>query len=142
MKIGLDIHGVIDRYQEVFIPLTQYWAARGFEIHIITGQERSESEPGVRELGIVFTHFHSIVDWHRSLGTHMWKRTDGGGWWMERDVWTMTKGEIASAFHLDLHFDDQLEYAEAFPSYCTFIWVRDNFEMTNRLLTATTRGIP
>ena len=128
LKIGLDIHGVIDKYPDLFAKISKNLVKSGNEVHIITGQERSKTESQVHKLGITFTHFHSIIDWHRKYHTHMWTRSDKEGWWMERQTWLSTKGTIASLRKLDIHFDDQIEYAEFFPVSCTFVWVRDNFD--------------
>ena len=119
---------MIDKYPKLFSAWSQLWVSNGFEVHILTGQEQDRTEEKVREFGVVFTHFHSIVDWHQKLGTHMWMRNDKKGWWMERETWLETKGGIADGYKLDIHFDDQIEYAEFFPKSCTFVWVRDNFD--------------
>jgi len=130
MRIGLDIHSTADRYPELFAELSQKWVELGHEVHIITGQERSLAEPQVHNCNVKFTHFYSIVDWHKEQGTPVYERTDKSGVWMDRGTWLKSKGDYALKVGLDLHFDDQIEYAEFFPMNCTFIWVRDNFDTT------------
>ena len=58
----------------------------------------------------------------------MYTRSDKKGWWMDREIWLKTKGEIARINDINVHFDDQLEYAKYFPDNCTFIWVRNEFD--------------
>lgn len=128
MKIGLDIHGVIDKYSDQFKVLTNEWISLGYEVHIVTGQERAATESAVLELGIQFTHFHSIIDLHKEWETPMYTRSDKEGWWMDRETWLETKGRIAIQNAIDIHFDDQLEYAKYFPTTCTFVHVQDNFD--------------
>ena len=61
LKIGLDIHGVIDTYPEKFKMLSCALVQYGAEVHVITGVKR---DAGVDKLltdaGIQFTHlfFH------------------------------------------------------------------------------------
>lgn len=127
MKVGLDIHEVIDKFPEIFIPLTEKWVNRGDEVHILTGQSLDEVKSNLQD--IHYTHFFSIVDHHKKIGTSMWNDDPRGkGWWMDRDVWMRTKGQYAKGSGLDIHFDDSLEYAEYFPSTCTFVWVQDSID--------------
>ena len=128
MNIGLDFHEVIDKFPEIFATLSNYWLQENHEIHIVTGQERSVIEPKVHALNIKFTHFFSIVDWHKGQGTPMYTRSDKKGWWMSRDTWLQSKARYASRAGLDIHFDDQLDYAKYFPNCCTFIHVKECFD--------------
>jgi hypothetical protein len=45
MKIGLDIHGVIDLYPEYLSHLATVWISKGYEVHIVTGQELDHVQP-------------------------------------------------------------------------------------------------
>jgi hypothetical protein len=131
MKIGLDVHKVIDKYPRLFSLATHKWLDLGWEIHIVTGQERSVVEPELHGLNVVFTHFFSIVDYHLEVGTEMWDDDPrGSGWWMHKEDWLPSKGRYARQAGLDVHYDDSIEYAQFFPDTCTFIWVRNNFEKT------------
>ena len=129
MKIGLDVHKVIDKYPDIFEEYSGEWNASGHEIHIVTGQERSVVEPLVHSLNITFTHFYSIVDYHKKIGTKIWQDDKRGpGVWMAPEDWLPSKGIYARDVGLDFHFDDSLEYAKYFPSTCSFVLVRDGFE--------------
>ena len=128
MKVGLDIHGVVDRYPELFSKLSEKWVGRGWEVHIVTGQEWEKAEPTVAKAFIQHTHHFSIVDHHRKLGTPMYQRTDKEGWWMDRELWARSKGDYAASVGLDLHFDDYIGYAQYFPKCCTYVIVQSGFE--------------
>jgi len=123
MEIGIDIHNVIDRYPVLFKELSYRWRDNGHKIHIITGQEWEDAEPIVKRFGILYDYHFSIVDHHKKLGTEMYKRSDRKGWWVDNLTWNRSKGDYATANKIDLHFDDQVEYAEYFPNYCTFVLV-------------------
>jgi len=130
MDIGLDIHGVIDRYPNFFREMSIRWKNDGHTIHIITGQEWAKASKDVEEAGILYDKSFSIVDYHKEFGTKMWQ-DDKGTWWMSPEEWVQSKGMYAKEFHIQIHFDDSIEYAEHFPSYCTFIHVpRAGFGMT------------
>ena len=44
------------------------------------------------------------------------------GWWMPDKVWEESKGRYAESALLEVHFDDQVEYKEAFwPYHCFFV---------------------
>ena len=128
MLIGLDIHGVIDRFPETFCKLSERWVKNGHEVHIVTGQEWEAVRTTVDTHGIQYTHHYSIVDHHKNIGTPMYTRSDKDGWWMDKDIWMRSKGDYAMYADLDIHFDDSVEYAKYFPSSCTYVIVpRKNF---------------
>ena len=65
MKIGIDIHGVLDT-NTFSAEMAKLFVAAGHEVHIITGAQFSErvkakfSEMGIEE-GVHYTHFFSIA---------------------------------------------------------------------------------
>ena len=129
MKIGLDIHGVIDTYPEMFRDLTLKWKNEGHEVHIITGEPYKTASPTVIENGVCYDEFFSIVDHHVKVSAPSLRQDDKGHYWVDRPVWLATKGDYARRVGLDVHFDDQIEYAEYFPKHCSFIYVpKTNFE--------------
>ena len=123
MQIGLDIHGVIDKFPEQFRELSKMWDEQGHRIHIVTGQEWDIALPQVHEAGIVFHEHYSIVDRHQLLSTEMYERTDKEGWWMNDMDWNSSKGNYAMANGLDIHFDDSFIYGEYFPLFTTYVRV-------------------
>jgi len=122
MKIGLDLHGCIDKYPIIFRQLSNKLYESGHEIHVITGQEWDKVEPEVEKACIQFTHHFSIVDYHKALGTEMWKN-DKGTWQMDEKDWVRSKGDYIHREHIDIHFDNSWEYAIFVPDFCTFILV-------------------
>jgi hypothetical protein len=124
MRIGLDLHGVIDRFPHEFALITRRWVdICGHEVHIVTGEGWATAE---RQMdGFRYTHRFSIVDHHRAIGTKM--ELKESGWWMPQDEWDRTKGDYAQRVGLSVHFEDTLRYAPWFPPSCTFIHVGRNF---------------
>ena len=134
MNIGLDIHGVIDQYPDLFERLCYEWASRGHIIHIITGEPKETARPATDDL--IFQHFFSIVDHHIEQQTPSLRCDENGHYWVSREEWVSTKGIYAKQVGLDIHFDDQVEYAPYFPKHCTFIYVpKKGFEKVLDLIT-------
>lgn len=129
LKIGLDLHGVIDLYPALFSRMSKNLANEGAEIHIITGQEKEKIIPKLEKYQITYDHLFSIVDYHFERGTEMWKDCKGT-WWMDERFWLRSKGDYMDRAHIDIHFDDSFEYAKFVPPFCTFILVpKTNFEL-------------
>ena len=136
MKIGIDIHGVLDTYTDKFAQLTEAWVKEGYQIHIITGEPEETAKRPLLDANIRFHYFFSIVDYHILNKTPSLRLDDKGHYWVDRNVWLATKGDYARRQSLDLHFDDQIEYAEYFPKDCTFIYVPTiNFDKILDILT-------
>jgi hypothetical protein len=128
MRIGLDFHGVIDRFPDEISILTKRWINLGHQIYIVTGESEITATVKVEALHVPYTHFFSIVDYHKGIGTPMELRDSG--WWMDQETWDRTKGDYATVAGLHFHFEDTLKYAPWFPSSCTFVHVGSNFVST------------
>jgi nicotinate-nucleotide adenylyltransferase len=126
MKLGLDIHGVLDANPEFFKPLCLALVAGGSEVHLITGAMRNSElcvdllKMGFLE-GVHYTHFFSIADHHSELGTEMWFDKKGRPYINDED-WNVTKGHYAQKVGLTEHWDDSQDYEASFKenSQCEF----------------------
>lgn len=114
MKFGLDLHGIIDRYPEIFSVLSKALVQAGHEIHIITGPSWTpELEAEILGYGIVWTHHCSIIDYRASQGTPVSFDIEGRGW-MDTEVWDRTKAEYCAEVGIDMHIDDSEVYGKYF----------------------------
>ena len=114
MKIGLDIHGVCDANPKFFSELTKLFIEAGHEIIIITGRMKDHGAlEELEELGISYTKFYSIVDYHIEKGEKMWYDENGNPW-IDDDVWNKTKAEICKNENVDFHIDDSSIYGDFF----------------------------
>jgi len=125
IKIGLDIHGVIDTLPFLAV-LSEVLVTNGHEVHIITGapwsavSDGTYTHEGISDYlinhGFIkdknFTHFFSIVDYHNSIGTQV--TCDVNGCWLENDIWNKTKAEYCERMGINLHLDDSMTYAKLF----------------------------
>jgi len=114
LKFGFDLHGVLDRKPAEFSALTQTLVEAGHEVHVITGSHwRQELEDQIRwTLGIHFTHFFSIADYHRELGTPMTYKN--GEPFLDDYLWNRTKGDYCKDEGIFLHIDDSEHYGRHF----------------------------
>ncbi len=114
MKIGLDIHGVCDANPKFFAELSKLFVEAGHEVIIITGKMKSHGAVDeIKELGISYTKFFSIVDYHLENGTEISFDSNGNPW-INDDIWNRTKAEICEKEKIDFHIDDSSIYGEYF----------------------------
>lgn len=115
MKIGLDLHGIVDTCPEFFGELTRLFVAAGHEIHISTGSHIKEGrvEEKLKEMGIHYTHLFSIADYHKEKGTVMSYDKEHMPWIKDED-WNKTKGDYCKEHGIDIHIDDTKRYANYF----------------------------
>ncbi len=113
MKIGLDLHHVIDHDPKFFSKLSAAIIAAGGEIHILTGSEISEkiiSE--LKNYGMVWTKLFSIADYYKAQpGVKMWRDKEGRPWVSDLE-WNCAKGLYAEQEGLDIVLDDTPIYGE------------------------------
>jgi len=119
MKLGLDIHGVIDSNPESFAFLSQSVLAAGGEVHIITGGSWTpELESLVRDSGVAWTAAFSVYDYLVDSGVgSIGKIRFPDGTIQDKfdsDLWDSIKGGYCKYKEIDLHIDDTESYAKYF----------------------------
>jgi len=112
-RIGFDIHGVIDDNPPLFSTIIKEFKLLGYEIHILTGSLPTKKIiDELKSYDIEYDHLFSILGYHKSKGTKMWK--DKRGWWVDDDIWNRTKGEYCKENNLKFHLDDTKIYGKYF----------------------------
>lgn len=110
MKIGLDIHGVIDENKKFFSELTQLLVANGHEIHVITGPRlTTRLVEELTEFGIAYTHLMSITDYLISKNTPI-EWDDRGNPHVDHYTWDRVKADYCLEHRIDMHIDDSDAY--------------------------------
>lgn len=111
MKIGLDIHGVIDAAPEFFSELTSALINAENEIHILTGATLKDGkvEKLLYDLNISYSYLFSIVDYNADNGILI-EYIDGQPW-MDDVLWDKAKGDYCTEFGIDIMIDDTLRYS-------------------------------
>ena len=111
MKIGLDIHGVIDTNPKFFAEFSKAIVAAGGEIHVVTGPKLEAVKADLVTWGIVYTHFFSIVE---SVAEDQVRWEDKDNPWVDAEVWNRRKAKYCKEHGIDLHIDDTSEYGVHF----------------------------
>jgi hypothetical protein len=130
IKIGIDIHGVIDSIPNFFSELTKIIVNSGNEVHIITGGSwTKELENELKSNGIVWTHHFSVYDFlieNNTPITGEWQFPDGTI--QKRFVdgyWDKVKAEYCKENNISLHLDDTLIYNEFFQTPFARVWTHN-----------------
>ena len=116
MKIGIDIHGVLDT-NPFFKQMALSMRHDGDEVHIITGTSIELALKDLEKLdmhkGFHYTHLYSITDDLISRGIPVeWK--DGNNPFFPYEEWDKAKAEYCAKNGIDIHFDDTKRYGEYF----------------------------
>lgn len=125
LKLGLDIHGVIDRQPELFSYITHNLKKNNHEIHILTGSHITDDI--INELNsynVVWDKLFSISDYHKESGTKMWYDENGNPWIDNKD-WDVTKGIYCKENNIDLCLDDTERYGKYFETKFLHINLRN-----------------
>jgi hypothetical protein len=127
IRVGIDFHGVLDIYKNLFktiLPLIR--KAGDLEIHIITGPPLIEAMSEVKSTGYVkgkhFDFLHTVVEYLDVTGHKIWQ-DDKGNWWAKDDDWWSTKANICKYYNIDFMLDDSEKYAPYFVGKTKFIHI-------------------
>lgn len=124
MKIGLDIHGVCDSHPEFFSELSRLFVEAEHEVHIITGRRASDGAiKEIEELGLTYTHFFSISDFHDNSNSEV-TNDENGNPWMDDETWDRTKGDYCQRNEIDFCLDDTERYGKYFKTPFAFMKIK------------------
>lgn len=138
MKLGLDIHGVIDSNPESFAFMSQSVIAGGGEVHIITGGSwTSALEEQLKGYGIKWTSHFSVYDYLLdsgidSIGTIQFpdgtiqKKFD-------YHLWDTIKAGYCKSNSIDLHIDDTEVYSKYFTTPFLLYKSSEDFEKISHI---------
>lgn len=112
LKIGFDIHGVLDTFPSI-VAMLKALARSDIEIHIVTGQKYDHSIKGLLdEKGIRFDRYFSIVEYLTNKGVPVeWKN---GLPYADKAEWNKAKKEYCAANGINILFDDSPTYMGEF----------------------------
>ena len=119
IKLGLDLHGVVDAAPIFFSHLADVMRYRGHEIYIVTGREdcaklREELEECSMSSKL-YNGILSITSYQKALGTPV-HYLDGrkSQPMMEPKVWNPTKAMLCATAGIDIMIDDSTLYEPYF----------------------------
>lgn len=138
MKLGLDIHGVIDSNPESFAFMSQSVITNNGEVHIITGGSwTSELEEQLKGYDIKWTSHFSVYDYLLdsgidSIGTIQFpdgtiqKKFD-------YHLWDTIKAGYCKSNNIDLHIDDTEVYSKYFTTPFLLYKSSEDFEKISHI---------
>jgi len=138
MKLGLDIHGVIDSKPEVFKFMSKSVIDKGGEVHIITGGSWNQELINlVDQCGIKYTHYFSVYDYLKSIGSEENGRIqfpDGKTQKkFDSELWDSIKGKYCKDNNMDLHIDDTEIYSKYFTTSFLLFKSGDDLEKLSHI---------
>lgn len=130
MKLGIDLHGVINDLPEVFRFVTESIIKNGGEIHIITGSVTEVAYKELTELGykegVNYTHVVGLPNLLKQSGCEVIGKhpTLNNDTFSELD-WNRAKAIYCKRKGIDLHLDDTLEYGDYFITPFARVWTKN-----------------
>ncbi len=136
IKVGIDIHGVINKDPEFFSMFTHRLKAKGHEIHILTGRELSDDLFNrIDNFGIRYDNVFSITSYHKEIGTYIaYLNGDPTQPLIAPPIWDSTKAGYAKDRGLCIHIDDSSVYGRYFAGTNTQ-YIQYTSEMREVLIT-------
>jgi len=116
LRLGLDVHGVIDDDPELFSGISSLMHQRGCKVYIVTGREISdELKVELAKSRIVYDKILSITTYRKVRGLPIfYVGGDKSQPMMEPYFWDRTKAKLCAEANIDLMIDDSLVYGEFF----------------------------
>ena len=116
VRLGLDIHGVIDEDPIFFSDLSQTVRGRGGQVFIITGREDCHDlRQELSDCGMLYDGILSITSHQKMLGTPVTYLDDRKSQpIMAPDVWNPTKAALCASAGIHVMIDDSALYETFF----------------------------
>jgi len=124
LRIGFDIHGVIDTNPEYFASIIKGYRDQGHAVHIITGSPLLDMKDKLSTWGVEYDAYFSISDWCLSHSKTARVREDGDVF-DDDDVWNTAKAIYCMKTGIDIHIDDSLVYMPTFKNIVTRFFLYD-----------------
>ena len=125
MKIGIDLHGVVDSDPTFFKKLLTYMTICDIEMYIVSGPPKTEIINELNELGfkkrIHYKEVYSIVDFLKESGVRM-SQDKYDRWWSNEEDWCKSKARICDRHSISCMIDDKEMYKSSFEhTNCKFL---------------------
>lgn len=119
MKLGFDIHAVIDTFDVFQKLINKLLRDDEVEVHVISGLSRTEADEQIGHLIDLnrITKYFSIADYLESRDVEItW--IDGMPW-ADETIWNRAKADYCEEHKIDILFDDSHNYAPTFDNIDT-----------------------
>lgn len=126
IKLGFDIHGVLDTHYKQYAKMIQALDRNIFEIHIVTGVKE---ERGLREnpelIGLDYDSWFSIHEECEVLGVDIQLDEDDKPH-VDADIWDVQKAIYCEREGLFALYDDSPTYHKHFTGECLYLRQMNN----------------
>lgn len=116
MKIGFDLHGVLDTYPTKFKSIIRLLQKTNVYCVVVSGPPEEKINESLEKLGFDpddFFGVYSVVDYLYSDGVDF-DETDPENLWCDDNIWWDSKARICQHYDIDYLIDDSLKYEPAF----------------------------
>lgn len=122
IRLGLDMHGVIDVAPKLFSNIACAMLERGNEVYIVTGREVADELlvelracNMINDGGLLYTDILSITSYQKQLGTPVcYLKDDPTQPMMDPKIWNQSKAILCGAAGIDIMIDDSSLYEPFF----------------------------
>jgi len=125
IRLGLDLHGVIDNDPEFFSKLSRFLLSKGHKVYIVTGREKTlDLVKELKACGMIgskalldsyYTDILSITTYQKKLGTPISYLDDRKSQpIMDPEIWNPTKAALCATAGIDIMVDDSPIYGKYF----------------------------
>jgi len=115
MKIGIDIHGVMDRHPDFFKSLISFLEQTGHTVCVVTGMAGDQAVKDLENAGYddLCVNLYSMVDYLLNKGVKF-DMSDPENPWCDDQIWWDAKARICQEYGIDYLIDDSYKYESAF----------------------------
>ena len=116
MRIGFDLHGVLDKYPTKFKAIIKLLEKTDMQFVVVSGPPREKVEEELTKLGYDWSEFfdiYSVVDFLYNDGVEF-DESDPDNLWCDDNIWWDSKARICQKYDIDFLVDDSLKYEPAF----------------------------
>lgn len=123
-RLGLDFHGVIDKYPE--LSAATLFAPGDTEVYVVTGSKSTpEFIARLEQYKIIYKAILSITDYHESIGTTI-KYDEKGNPWIDEELWNSAKALLCEQNDIDILIDDSEEYGRYFKGKTRYFLLKND----------------
>jgi hypothetical protein len=124
-KIAFDLHGVLDKHQEIFKPMIRMLRLCGNKVCVVSGPPADSIQKELKDLkytkGLEEAKVYSVVDFLNDSGVKF-SYDENGNPWCDEETWWDAKARICKHYKIDIMVDDSLKYKPAFDLVdCIFV---------------------
>jgi len=118
-KIGIDFHGVISSFPEIFKEFCKEIRKCGIQVYIISGGPEKKIISYLHQHHIEYDHVWGILDYYEQKG-HV-SYFDDGSFQVATELWNRAKAEYCAKENIEFHIDDSNIYGKYFVTpYCKY----------------------